>query len=84
MQTSRQGSLSSKKKTMKNLWNKMEHCHFSITQLSMNMGKLTSTNHICSSICENSLPSLLHFHSAILAPLGIFRSEYDYEYEYEF
>ena len=35
----------------------MEHCHFSITQLSMNKGKLAATNHICSFICENSLPS---------------------------
>ena len=30
---------------------------FLITQLSMNKGKLAATNHICSFICENSLPS---------------------------
>lgn len=51
------GELVLQEKAVKNLWKKMEHCHFSITQLSMNMGKLAGTNHICSFIRENSLPS---------------------------
>lgn len=34
-----------KEKALNHFRKKMEHCHFSITQLSLNMGKLAGNNH---------------------------------------